>query len=157
MADKPGNKPPPGKTPAKKPAAKKPSAKTPAKTTAPEQPPADAAPAPEKKAAYKPTGVKSSFVLVTIAGLLWGFMAGVGWAKLQDIYAEGYHTFNNAELPLLLPFLMMFFSLSLYWLIRTAAAQGRQAAGDFIAAGVADLFFLGGRAGQPLRRRLSAR
>jgi hypothetical protein len=73
----------------------------------------------EKRVVRKPAGIKGSFFLVLIASLGWGFMAGVSWAKLQELYAQGYTTFNNALLLLMVPFLMLALSLSLFWIVRT--------------------------------------
>jgi hypothetical protein len=73
----------------------------------------------EKRIHRKPAGYKGSFFLVLTASLLWGFMAGVSWGKLQDLYAQGYNTFNNALLLVMLPFLMLAFTLSLFWIVRT--------------------------------------
>ena len=117
MADRTENKPPrtakpSGNPPAKKPAAKKTPQKAPPQETAPDA-------APEKKIIRKPAGIKGSFILVLIVSLLWGFMAGVSWGKLQGFYDVGYNNFSNTSLLLMLPFLLLFFSLSLFWLIRT--------------------------------------
>ena len=73
----------------------------------------------EKRVYRKPAGYKGSFILVLITSLLWGFMSGVSWGKLQDLYAQGYNTFNNALILVMMPFLMLAFTLSLFWIVRT--------------------------------------
>jgi hypothetical protein len=111
VADRTENKPPRPAQPPGKPAEKKPPEKAPPRKPAPA--------APEKTIIKKPAGIKGSFILVLIVSLLWGFMAGVSWGKLQGFYDQGYNSFSNTSLLLMLPFLLLFFSLSLFWLIRT--------------------------------------
>ena len=61
-----------------------------------------------------------SFLMVLVASLAWGFAAAVSFARLRDLYDAGYHSFNVEMLILMLPLLLLAFTLSLFLLLQTS-------------------------------------